>query len=103
MILPRQAQDKHREYPKGDALFLTLQTFRGVVFYQGESNSVRGGNAQAAEYYGCAVRALIDDWRRRFANGHDLAFHQVHMREKHYNCRLFGAVQCSAQCSHQKR
>jgi hypothetical protein len=21
------------------------------------------------------------------------------MREKHYNCRLFGAVQCSAQCS----
>ena len=73
-----------------------LQTFRGVVFYQGESNSVRGGNAQAAEYYGCAVRALIDDWRRRFPNGHDLAFHQVRMREKHYNCRLFGAVQCSA-------
>ena len=55
----------------------TQQTFRGVVFYQGESDSHRGKNAEAEAYYGCAIRALIRDWRKRFANGHDLAFHQT--------------------------
>jgi len=54
----------------------TQQTFRGVVFYQGESDSHRGKNAEAEAYYGCAIRALIRDWRQRFAN-HDMAFHQT--------------------------
>ena len=56
---------------------LTRQTFRGVVFYQGESNAVRGKNAEAAKYYGCAINALISDWRKKFAGGGDLAFHQT--------------------------
>ena len=56
---------------------LTRQTFRGVVFYQGESNAVRGKNAETAKYYGCAINALIADWRQKFAGGGDLAFHQT--------------------------
>ena len=52
----------------------TRQTFRGVVFYQGESNALPGQNAAAAAYYACAIRALITDWRLKFA-GDDLAFH----------------------------
>lgn len=34
-------------------------------------------NAETEAYYGCAIRALIRDWRQRFAHGHDLAFHQT--------------------------
>ena len=41
----------------------TRQTFRGVVFYQGESNALKGQNAEAAASYACAIRALIADWR----------------------------------------
>jgi sialate O-acetylesterase len=55
----------------------TRQTFRGVVFYQGESNAVRGKNGEAEAYYSCAIRALIREWRQRFAHGQDLAFHQT--------------------------
>jgi hypothetical protein len=43
----------------------------------GESDSHRGKNAEAEAYYGCAIRALIRDWRQRFTDGHDLAFHQT--------------------------
>ena len=44
----------------------TRQTFRGVVWYQGESNAIRGRNAEAATYYSCAIKALISDWRAKF-------------------------------------
>lgn len=44
----------------------TRQTFRGVVWYQGESNAIRGHNAEAATYYSCAIKALISDWRAKF-------------------------------------
>lgn len=36
--------------------------FKHVLWYQGEQNAGFGGPSQI-EYYSCALRALIDDWR----------------------------------------
>ena len=45
------------------------QTFRGVVFYQGESNGMAVGDQAGTAYYSCAIRALIQDWRAKFSTG----------------------------------
>lgn len=48
-----------------------------VFLDQGESNALRGHNDLAEAEYACAIRALITDWRLKFAGGHDLAFHST--------------------------
>ena len=49
--------------------------FTGVVFYQGESNSLAG----CPSAYACLFPALIADWRAKFGLGPDLGFFFVQL------------------------
>ncbi|CAJ1413020.1 unnamed protein product [Effrenium voratum] len=52
---------------------VTRMVFRAFVWYQGESNSVQHSS------YGCMFKALIEDWRKKFADAEKAPFIYVEL------------------------